>query len=180
MYLEDEKSTHQMADEFGCAVSTVTKYMERYGIDRDRRNYRKDVPFRDEETLRELYWGEGMAIPAVADAVGASETTVKKWMNHYDIDRRDPQKAAGIAWRVERTTYAVGTDGYVFCQSRVPEGIRQVYVHRLLAVAKYGFDAVCGKDVHHRNGVRWDNRPKNIEAMTKSEHAKHHHTERTA
>jgi len=45
-----------------------------------------------------------------------------------------------------------------------------VYVHRLLAVSEYGFDAVKNKEVHHKNGIKWDNRPENIELLTVEEH----------
>jgi len=48
-----------------------------------------------------------------------------------------------------------------------------VPIHRLVAVAKYGFDAVENQQVHHRNGVRFDNRPENLGLMSNSEHQRH-------
>jgi hypothetical protein len=48
-------------------------------------------------------------------------------------------------------------------------------VHRLLAVAEWGVDAVKGKHVHHENGVKWDNRVGNLELLNPSEHAKMHY-----
>lgn len=49
-----------------------------------------------------------------------------------------------------------------------------VTVHRLLAVAEFGLDAVVGKDVHHINELSWDNRPENIELIDHAEHASMH------
>lgn len=54
-----------------------------------------------------------------------------------------------------------------------------VRVSRLLAVAEHGFDAVGpGVDIHHKNGIPWDNRPANIEVIDKGEHAALHSTGR--
>lgn len=41
-------------------------------------------------------------------------------------------------------------------------GERPVPVHKLVAVAEYGIDAVKENDVHHLNTISWDNRPENI------------------
>lgn len=53
------------------------------------------------------------------------------------------------------------------------------YAHRLLAVAKYGFEAVKGMDVHHKNGCKFDNRIENIELLTHEEHTRHHAQQRS-
>lgn len=56
-----------------------------------------------------------------------------------------------------------------------PEGT--VRLHRLLAVAEWGFEAVQGRQVHHVNRIPWDNRPENLALLTPSEHSRLHHTE---
>lgn len=57
----------------------------------------------------------------------------------------------------------------------------RVRVHRLLAVAEYGFDAVRGMVVHHGSEshlpeaeIPWANWGGNIELMTNRDHTKHH------
>jgi hypothetical protein len=47
---------------------------------------------------------------------------------------------------------------------------KRVYNHRLLAVALWGFDAVADKEIHHKNGIPWDNRPSNLSLVSSSEH----------
>jgi len=47
-----------------------------------------------------------------------------------------------------------------------------VPIHRLVAVAKFGVDAVASSVVHHKNGVRFDNRPENLEIYSNKEHSR--------
>ena len=47
-----------------------------------------------------------------------------------------------------------------------------VPLHRLTAVAEYGIEAVADSVVHHKNGVRFDNRPENLELMSNAEHSR--------
>jgi len=52
---------------------------------------------------------------------------------------------------------------------------RAVHIHRLVAIAEYGFDAVANNDVvHHENENTWDNRPENLIPMSRSEHYRAH------
>lgn len=50
--------------------------------------------------------------------------------------------------------------------------------HRLLAAVETPIEELSGKVVHHRNGVRCDNRLENLEVMERGEHTAHHNTER--
>lgn len=44
-------------------------------------------------------------------------------------------------------------------------------IHRLVAVAEYGYDAVCGSHIHHKNKHRIDNRPKNLVPLEEEKHS---------
>ncbi|NWM54968.1 hypothetical protein GY652_27320, partial [Escherichia coli] len=41
----------------------------------------------------------------------------------------------------------------------------------------HGYDAVAGKQVHHKNEIPWDNRPENLEPLSDEEHILEHHDE---
>lgn len=53
---------------------------------------------------------------------------------------------------------------------------RYVYIHRFVMEQMLGRILVQGEVVHHKNGNKEDNRPKNLELMTNSEHSTMHGT----
>jgi len=113
----------------------------------------------------------------VADRLGCSGMTVQKWIHRHDIRITDP-RGRGVKGRrvvgfpATFTTDWSGSENVMY-EVWVDDN-RQVRVHRLLAVAEFGFDAVADCDVHHINGIGWDNRPENIEVLTRSEHSALH------
>lgn len=77
---------------------------------------------------------------------------------------------------VERATFGHDTGGYEQWESRPDQAV--VGVHRLAAVAWFGFEAVSDMDVHHGSGVPWDNREENIELLSHADHTRLHAQER--
>lgn len=102
-----------------------------------------------------------------------SASTISKWIRRFDI--RTGGRGAGNPYQVP---IDVKVDGYVRVQERSFGEENQFMLHRLIAVAEFGFDEVLNKEVHHKNGVPWDNRPSNLELLTTSEHARLHAQER--
>jgi len=64
---------------------------------------------------------------------------------------------------------------YVYCPGH-PFADKGGYVaeHRLVCEHTLGRMLVPGEVVHHKNGIRDDNRPGNLEVRTQSEHQRHH------
>jgi len=130
-----------------------------------------EYPWRDESLLRNLYWEQELSTTEIADKLECTQPTISKWMQRLNISRRDPREAAPN----RRRHPAVFTDrGYVICASNYRGTTDSVGIHRLVMVAERGFDAVADKHVHHKNGVRWDNRPENLELLSRAEHANRH------
>jgi len=114
-------------------------------------------PWKDEKRLRELHQDRGLSGAQMAPILGCSSATVLRWLDRF-----------GIFTPVEfRTTPDKGYEKW-------RNGDSSLYHHRLLAVAEYGFDAVVGKRIHHKNDIPWDNRPENIIPLSRSEHQQEH------
>lgn len=131
-----------------------------------------EKPWRSEQILFQKYVLDGKPIKEIATEFGCSHSTVSNWMDRYDIEARwpygrDKVDYAKLITLVSREhSYEVWNDNDASCQVRV---------HRLVAVAEYGFDEVKNKEIHHKNGIEWDNRPENLVPLTTTEHAKTHH-----
>lgn len=123
------------------------------------------------DDLERLYYEEGLTLQQIGDRVGVSDVTVMRWMDEYDLDRRSSAEYK----RVDYASFGLNNRGYERWQSSTgASGSDHVLVHRLAAVAWYGWDAVVDNDVHHENGVRWDNREDNLRPISPEEHGRIH------
>lgn len=123
--------------------------------------------YKDRDELARLYRDEHLSTYQIAKQFDVTPRTILDWLERHGIDRRKPCH--------ERPPCLVSTkEGYERWEHEHDGDQWHVSVHRLLAVAEYGFDAVCDNDVHHRNHVPWDNRPSNVEPLDHGEHGKYH------
>jgi hypothetical protein len=120
--------------------------------------------YRDEDWLHEQYVENGLTQQEIADKVGCSQHTISRWLRHHGIDTSH--------YGDYQTHPFVGLHpkGYLEARCQAGETDDRFYIHRLVAVAEHGFDAVVGMDVHHKNGFGLDNRPENIELKKPCEH----------
>jgi len=98
-YWDVGMSTRELAEEFGTTQTTVIKTMERFGIERREAGGAdgRDTPWRDGDALENVYLsgeeggkGEPMSQSAVAEKMGCSSATVRRWLERHGIERRDP------------------------------------------------------------------------------------------
>lgn len=129
------------------------------------------IDYKNPETLRELYWGEGLSTIEISNMSDVSPSTIRYHMGEHNIDRRRQT----VNNRQRQACLTHDGHGYSVWLSRDPDGVQRKFpVHRLLAISKYGSDSVKGKETHHKNGIPWDNRPSNIEILGASEHVSKH------
>lgn len=71
--------------------------------------------------------------------------------------------------------------GYVYHHDATREQVNKYKPeHHIVAEQKIGREIQSNEVVHHINGKKWDNRPENLEVMTRSEHMRYHANERWA
>jgi transposase-like protein len=166
MYVRRNYSAKDIAGEFDLHPRTIREWLKKHDIQQ---------PWRDEDVLYEMYIEDGLTQGEIANRFNCRETTISKWIRRHGIETPSGAELVKPALEARRTNHAAfytELRGYEVWDSG-GDG-KDMYVHRLLAVAKYGLDSVIGKQVHHKNGIKWDNRPSNIDILENSEHQKLH------
>jgi len=130
-------------------------------------------PWHDEALLRLLYVEYEVSSEKMAQYWDCDPKTVRNNLDRYGIERRTP----GHYQKKNHATYTPEESGYCYWRDYSLDNTTPVPVHRLLAVAEYGFNAVEGMHVHHSDGVKWHNTAENIELKAPSKHAKDHSSE---
>lgn len=150
--------------------------------DEDTQTYKGvEKPWQDVEILHRLYWHEEMTQPEIAEELGCGTTSVGKYMRRNDIPRRTMQESYIKNDPNTHMPLYPHERGYV---GWAGHGNR-VLVHRLLAVAEFGFETMKGMDVHHGSPddgpndlppceLTWANWPGNLELVRNENHQRKH------
>lgn len=134
-------------------------------------------PWDDPLVLRALYHEQELSQRDLADKFDCSRTAIRNAMDRHGVEPRD--RIEGIRTALDSAPVPLRlSKGYEVCYVTLDYEVHKAGVHQLVAIAN-GADPgeifTENNHVHHKNGIRWDNRPDNLEVLTASEHAKHHH-----
>lgn len=127
------------------------------------------MPWQEEDLLRDILQRNYLPTSVIAEDLGCSPVTLRKYIREYDIDWQSPRYSFGPYKVSFKHLHSIESPYEVWEHKN-----HTVRVHRLMAVAKFGFDALEDKDVHHKSHIPWDNRMENISVMKRSEHRDHH------
>lgn len=177
LYHGENLSDYEIADKFGVTRKSISYWREKHGIESKDHSravelgHYDGVKWRDEETLREMYCEEGLSFRQIADEFDVPHSTIQRRIEKSDIETRPknqpiPRDELGLQ-------FAIQTNGYAYVKEDFRKN-RSVALHRLLAVAEYGFDSIKDMHIHHKNGVTWDNRAGNIEVVEPEDHPVKH------
>ena len=175
LYWDEGYSLADVGDVYDSDGVTVLNFMKDEGIPRRTPDQEKGTAWKDADRLRRLYWDEGLTLEEIGDKLGCTAGTAGRWMERLGVDRELPPG--------EKPAYYDTTlSGHERWKSKHDGRTRSVRVHQLLAIAN-GADphkvfSNGEYNVHHKNGIPWDNRDENVELITKSEHSRRHYKER--
>lgn len=124
--------------------------------------------WRNKEVLYRLYWIEGLTQEEIGNELGCRRMTVVKWMDRLGINSRHDVQ---VCHTIEEREGVLGYEAWRYDNTTVQ-------VHRLTAVAEFGFEAVVAADaVHHKSSFKFDNRRENFELVSHAEHGRLHSNE---
>lgn len=146
------------------------------------RNYKrvKTTP----EDLRRLYWDNKMSMAMVGTEIGCASSHVNWLMDKWHIPKRNKSQAIKLAieeGRTERPRFELNANykggrinqrGYIaiLCPEHPRARNGYVFEHILVWEKTHGKPVPDGWSVHHLNGIKSDNRPKNLFAVPRKSH----------
>lgn len=150
-------SIKEIAKEVGVNQNTILRWKNRHGISS------KSIWCRKGWLKTQIQ--RGLSTPQISSKFDISRDSVRKSMKRNGLyDKYKKRQEEQIEHGKILTRRDTGYELYV-CDSQ------QFRHHRLLAVAKYGFEFIEGKHIHHKS-ITWDNRLEAIEVLTPSQHNK--------
>lgn len=177
-YVEKDRTLQELAKECSVSGSTICQWARKYGLGKRQREHDlsdltipDSEPWKDPDLLEELYYNRKLSTTEISNIFECSVNTVTSWMETYGMERRSASQAKSNAHGyLDHASFRTKKNGREIWKV----GDHSILVYRLLAVSEWGLDEVSKYDVHHKNGIEWDNRIENLELVTNSEHRKRH------
>lgn len=147
-----------------------------------------DYRCKDRAILWTLFHDHELTQEEMSVWAGCSQRTISNWMQELNVPANRISTKRSPTKRKKRAH--TKSDGQIDYRQADAQGYERwdvyadgswtsVLVHRLLAVAEYGCEALHrDMDIHHKNGIQWDNRPDNIAVMDHADHARMHSDDR--
>lgn len=168
LYVEKDLTQQEIADQMGCDKKTISNWLDKYDIDTGFSFVRE----MSRDWLYEQYVEKKRSVNEIADGVGCSTATVLRRLDEHDIETRPSSREKPLHFETR-------ANGYERVQTAAGGERAEIGVHRLVAIAEHGVDAVAGNHVHHKNTHRYDNRPQNLMVVGGSEHNQIHSQEKS-
>lgn len=184
MYWDDRMSMNEIGEHFDRSESTIKHHMNKHGLERRSGSEAKYVQWerKNEQKadltrgfLQEVYVEKRLSATFIAEQTGYSIETVHRRLSEHGLERRSQSEAVRVQKLRAPPSFGIQSQGYEIVRTTYEGESYHVLVHRLAAIAWFGWDAVVDNDVvHHKSTHPRDNREENLEPMTKAEHQQWH------
>lgn len=170
------KKLPQLSKEFGIGIQSTREALKKFGLKFPRGKNRKPTACERNAEIVFRMNSEKESLTAIGKAVGAKRSTVLKFLRKHGETREFPLSTRSEKhwnWKGGRV---IDKNGYVLLrQPDHPNRSRHGYVreHRIVMEAMIGRLLLPNEVVHHRNGIKDDNRPENLQLFSENrEHLK--------
>lgn len=87
-YVDEQQQPKEIIEDLGCSRTTFYDWIDKFGLKQER-EAQIDRPWRDEDTLRELYVEKGLSVHKVGEELGCSGKAVHRNLQKVGIEIRD-------------------------------------------------------------------------------------------
>ena len=173
---EEGLGTSEIAKRMGACKATIYEHLRDFGITRTVAQANKLRSKFSAKEMEDLY-SDGHGCTEIAQNLGCDESLVTYHLRKLGYNPRKELKKNGKYKGSNASQWAGGrhkaTSGYVEVYQpnhRLASSRGYVWEHRLVWEASTGKQLPEWWVVHHLNGIKDDNRPENLIAMSKSAH----------
>ena len=90
LYISENLTQKEIGEKLGVHKNTISYWINKHNISKDKSAYNQDSPPVSEEKLRNLYWGEKLSQSKIADRLGYKQATIGNYLREYGIETRGP------------------------------------------------------------------------------------------